>query len=190
MGNRKQLPLVIFLGIIALAMIGTSIYLLLGKDKTPTESKNNTDTITGTITNPMTGDKISFSIPDGWKQEYDSERDEYLVTSPDYTTEDSGVKNGVMMYLYVSGVQEGQTLETEKAILKQNTGFSDMTDVTIAKLSGIKYHSDWNGNVHAIQYFVINGEYSLLVSAFTRDLTAEQSYQSQIDSIINSISFK
>ncbi len=190
MENSKRLPLVIFLSVIALAMVGTSIYLLLNKENTPTENDTNTDTITGTITTPITGDKISFSMPTGWKQEYSSERDEYTLTSPDYIAGEVSVNNGVIMYLSVSGIQDGQTLETEKANLKQGSGFSDISNVVIANLSGIKYHSDWEESIHSVQYFTINGQYTLLVSTFTRDLAAEQSYITQIESVIDSISFK
>lgn len=190
MENNKRIPLVIFLSIIALLMVGTSIYMLVTKESTPTENTKNSDTITGTLTTPITGDKINYTLPTGWKQEYSSERDEYSLTSSDYIEGDTGVNNGVIMYLSVSGIQDGQTLETEKANLKQGAGFTDISNIVISNLSGIKYHSDWDGGVHSIQYFTINGQYNLLVSAFTRDLTAEQSYITQIESVINSISFK
>lgn len=162
-----------------------------------TDTDENTgETETPQIAQIALDDKITYAIPSGWTKEtgidYSASTYDVVLKSPDYEAGDTGVgaSKGLEIFLSASPLDNRQTLETEKTGAKETFAFSDVLDTKINNIPAIKYHSDADGSVHSLQYFVIKDDYSLLVVISSKDLNAEKSYQSQINSFVSSIRFK
>jgi len=134
-------------------------------------------------------EKITYTIPSNFLVDTDTPMDQVGFVSPDFVVGEVGVADGLDIYISVTPITEKDTLKTQREELRQLNGFSETDDITIDGVPALKYHFDGEG-VHSLQYYAIKDSYSLTIIIGSKDLNAEQSYQTQINSFISSIRFK
>lgn len=217
--GRKKTVILIIISVVALVLVGITTYIWISNRKEIasnynlaaqtvlnnwlgnrlTQSQKVTDYDTNVIPENIpvpVDDKITYKIPSDWVKEnglsYSGLENDVVLKSPDYESDSLGVgvSNGLEVFFSVSPIPNGYTLETEFNGLKECSVFSDISDSYIDDAPAIKYHSDWDGSVHSIQYYAIKDDYSLLVVIISKDLNTEYSFQNLIDTLIGSIQFK
>lgn len=154
------------------------------------------DTDTSSVNPFILTDKIAYTIPDGWVNVTETDDSVPIRTfqSPDYKPDElgTGTSNGIQLTILLSSNSgdHALTLDQEKASLLQEADVSDISDTKIDGIPSIQYHSDWDGSVHHLEFVTMKNDLLLVLIIDTKNLSAEQNYQAQINEIISSIHFK
>ncbi len=164
MKENKRTILIVSLSVLVLFLLSASTYILvLNKEKAKLTIKNN----------------VSYTLPSGWTEEIISEKEVILKSS-----------DGISAKLFIQILTENQTIDSERYLQENTTGFADITDDTLDGLPALRYHTMVDDVINALHYFVIKDNYSLLVSFDIKDIDTEQSYYNQIDEVLRNIHLK
>lgn len=173
----KETPRIILIAsfsVLVLFLLSAGTYILvLNKERAKLTIKNN----------------VSYTLPSGWKEETISDK-EVILKSPDYEKADVGIANGIEVHISIKYLDVGQTLDSERYLQENTTGFADITDETLDSLPALRYHMLLDDVSHSLRYFTIKDNYSILVIFNTKDIDTEQTYDNQIDEILRNIHLK
>jgi hypothetical protein len=143
-------------------------------------------------------DLISYTLPSGWSEDtnalYLKENGSVILKSADYAglySGDTSKRSGASIILSASPKLRFMTIKEYKLWHSSDINYSNYKDVKIDGVNGIK---EENPNYNYVDYLFIKGNYMIEISPaiLSEDVSTEamNQYQKDIDSIVNSISFK
>ena len=189
--TKNRLILTISLSALALILVGVFTYQWI-LNKKDMDIYANTPWKKTSSETPLDPDIFTYTKPSGWTNG-PSVPNLAEIQSPDYQAGPSTgeVTRGLEILIGGGAKGKNQTLEAERLLLSKDSHYSDIQNTMIDGLPALKYHNDWeNPTVHSLEYYVIKGDDFILIIVRSKNLNIERSYQTEIDSIINSIQVK
>lgn len=140
------------------------------------------------------GNYISYLLPEGWKKE-DQIDWEFggntllALTSPDYNSPEPFVVNsGVRIIIDRSYDPKSEELLNTKLNAHYEVYDYNIRQIKVAGKNAMTMHEDYKGHNRFI--YIAEGNYLWQISITSKSLEDEQKYQAEVDSFLNSITFK